>query len=346
MIKVAIIGSGFIAHHHCFAYSQLPNVEIIGISSLDTPSAEELAEKFNVKGPIFADYHDLLALDCDVVSICLPNFLHKEVAIAALHAGKHVLIEKPLARTVKEGEMILQAANQAGKTIFYCENNMYAPAFVKVKEILDQKALGEIYLARGKEHHSGPHSRWFYKQKQAGGGVLLDLGVHDIACLLWFLGGTVEKVFCQTRTLHREHKEFGTVEVEDNALGILYFDHGTQVVIEESWTAPGGYLMHFEIYGTEGQLIADPTRMTPIQVFSEGGYGYAVEKAGSTKGWTRTVPEESWTFGYPQEIAYFMHCVTKGEQPLTDGKFGLEILRIIETMYLSAKTGKIENVHY
>ena len=189
MIKVAIIGSGFIAHHHCFAYSQLPNVEIIGISSLDTPSAEELAEKFNVKGPIFADYHDLLALDCDVVSICLPNFLHKEVAIAALQAGKHVLIEKPLARTVKEGELILQAANQAGKTIFYCENNMYAPAFVKVKEILDQKALGEIYLARGKEHHSGPHSRWFYKQEQAGGGALLDLGVHDIACLLWFLGG-------------------------------------------------------------------------------------------------------------------------------------------------------------
>jgi len=182
MIKVGIIGSGFIAEHHCFALSQLPEVEIVGICSLDKPSAEELVKKFNIKGPIFADYHDLLALDCVAISICLPNFLHKEVAIAALNAGKHVFIEKPLARTVNEGEAILHAAKQAGKTIFYCENNMYAPAFVKVKEIMDQKGLGQVYMARGKEHHSGPHSRWFYKQEQAGGGALLDLGVHDIAC--------------------------------------------------------------------------------------------------------------------------------------------------------------------
>ncbi|MHA1744858.1 MAG: Gfo/Idh/MocA family protein [Promethearchaeota archaeon] len=346
MIKVAIIGSGFIAEHHCFAFSQIPEVEIIGISSLDTPSAEELVKKFNIQGSIFADYHDLLALDCVAVSICLPNFLHKEVAIAALNAGKHVFIEKPLARTVKEGEAILAAAKLAGKTIYYCENNMYAPAFVKVKEILDQKGVGQVYLARGKEHHSGPHSKWFYKQEQAGGGALLDLGVHDIACLVWFLGGTVEKVFCQTRTLQPDHPEFGLVEVEDNAVGILYFDHGTHVVIEESWTAPGGYLMHFEIYGTEGQIIADPTRMTPVQVYSTTGYGYAVEKAGSTKGWTRPVPEESWTFGYPQEFVYFIKCLKNGEQPLTDGKFGLDILRIIETMYHSAGTGKIEKVLY
>ncbi len=345
-IKIGIIGSGFIAEHHCYAFSQLADVEIVGISSILPDEAQELMEKYHIPGKPFTNYKDLLKLDCDLVSICIPNFLHREVAVEVLAQNKHILIEKPLARTVKEGEAIISAAQKAGKQIFYCENNMYAPAFVKVKEILDQKGVGQVYLARGKEHHSGPHSKWFYKQEQAGGGALLDLGVHDIACLVWFLGGTVEKVFCQTRTLQPDHPEFGSVEVEDNAVGILYFDHGAHVVIEESWTAPGGYLMHFEIYGTEGQIIADPTRMTPVQVFSTTGYGYAVEKAGSTKGWTRPVPDESWTFGYPQEFAYFIKCLKNGEQPLTDGKFGLDILRIIETMYQSAGTGKIEKVMY
>lgn len=343
-IKVGIIGSGFIAEHHCNAYAQLPHVEVVGVASLLEDQARAVMKKYAIPGDPLADYHDLLQRDVDVVSVCLPNFLHEEVGIAALEAGAHVLIEKPLARTVAEGQRLVAAARDAGKRIFYCENNMYAPAFAKVKQVIEEGAVGDIYMGRGKEQHSGPHSGWFYQKAKAGGGALVDLGIHDIACLVWFLGCEVERVFCQTTTTCPDRGEFGTCDVEDNAVGILYFENGAQVTIEESWTAPGGYDMRFEIYGTEGQLVVDPCRMTPLTVYSETGYGYAVEKAGSTKGWTFPVPAEAWTFGYPQEVAHFMECVRTGADPRTDGAYGLKILNIVETMYKSADSGRVEPV--
>lgn len=343
-LKVGIIGSGFIAAHHCYGYSLLHNVELVAMASLLEDESKDLMKKFDIPGNPYKDYKEMLNLDLDAVSLCLPNFLHKSVSIDFLEAGKHILVEKPLARTVAEGKEMLNAAKKANKQIFYCENNMYAPSFSKVKEVIEEGAIGQIYMGRGKEHHSGPHSEWFYKADKSGGGSILDLGVHDIACLVWFLNCNVEKVFCQTTITQPERGNFGKCEVEDNAVGILYFENGAQVVIEESWCAPGGYDMLFQLYGTQGEITVNPTRMTPIRVFSEKGYGYAVEKASSTAGWTSPVPEEGWTFGYPQEIKHFMECITENKKPLTDGNYGLKILNIIETMYKSAKSGKIENV--
>ncbi|MHA1818960.1 MAG: Gfo/Idh/MocA family protein [Promethearchaeota archaeon] len=345
-IKVGLIGSGFIASHHAYSYSLLPDVEVVAVSSLLEDQAKELMKKYNIPGEPIKDYHKLLEMDLDAVSVCLPNFLHEKVGIDALNAGKHILIEKPLARNVEEGLNLVKTAEKNGKKIFYCENNMYAPSFIKVKELIEEGAVGQIYMARGKEQHSGPHSSWFYKKGQAGGGALIDLGIHDIALLVWFLNSEVEKVFCQTTITQKDRGDFGECEVEDNAVGILYFKNGAQVTIEESWCAPGGYQMLIEIHGTNGEIIADPTRKTPIDVYSEKGYGYAVEKAGTTVGWTHPVPEEAWTFGYPQEIKHFMDCIRTGKGPKTDGKYGLKILAIVDAMYKSAESGKIEKVNY
>lgn len=345
-IKVGIIGSGFIAEHHCYSYSLLPNVEIIGISSLLEDQAKNLMKKFNIPGDPLKDYKDLLKIECDAISVCLPNFLHKDVTIDVLNRGKHALVEKPLARYVSEGNEMLDAAKSANREIFYCENNMYAPTFSKIKEIIDEGGLGRIYMGRGKEQHSGPHSAWFYKKDKAGGGALVDLGIHDIACLVWYLGCDVREVFCQTKTIVPDRGDFGKCEVEDNAVGVLYFENDAQIVIEESWTAPGGYDMRFELFGTEGQIKVAPTFSNLISVYSEKGYGYAVEKASTTAGWTFPVPAEAWNFGYPQEIKHFIDCIIEDKEPLTDGKYGQKILTIVETMYKSAKTKKIEDVNY
>ena len=342
--KVGIIGSGFIADHHALAYSQLPNVEISGVASLLEEQARDLMKKYAIKGDPVKNYKKLLNLDLDAISICLPNYLHEPVTIEVLESGSHALVEKPLARTVPEGQRMLDAAKASGKRIFYCENNMYAPTFSKVKEVIDEGALGDIYMGRGKEQHSGPHSAWFYKKEKAQGGALIDLGIHDIACLVWYLGCKVEKVFCQTKIFKPNRGKFGICEVEDNAVGILYFENGAQVTIEESWTAPGGYDMRFELFGTGGQIKVAPTFSNLISVYSESGYGYAVEKASTTKGWTYPVPVEAWNFGYPQEIKHFIDCIENGNKPLTDGHYGLEILNIVETMYKSAQSGKIEAV--
>ena len=343
-IKVGIIGSGFIAEHHCYSYTTMPNVEIIGVSSLLEKEAKELMKKYKIPGKPYKDYKDLLKLDCDAISVCVPNFLHEKVTIDVLNSGSHALVEKPLARTVFEGENMLNAEITSKKKIFYCENNMYAPTFVKIKEIIEEGGIGKIYAGRGKEHHSGPHSEWFYKKDKSGGGALIDLGIHDIACLVWYLGCDVTEVFCQTKTIQPDRGKFGKCEVEDNAVGVLYFENDAQIIIEESWTAPSGYDMRFELYGTEGQIKAAPTNSDLISVYSEKGYGYAVEKASTTAGWTFPVPEEAWNFGYPQEIKYFMDCIGNGTAPLTDGNYGLKILKIVESMYQSAKSRKIETV--
>lgn len=345
-LKVCVIGSGFIAEHHCYSYKQLPNVEIVGISSLLEDQAKELMKKFSIPGKPIKNYKDLLKIECDAISICLPNFLHKEVAIDVLNSGKHALVEKPIARFVSEGLEMLDAEKSSGKKIFYCENNMYAPTFSKVKEIIDEGGLGKIYMGRGKEQHSGPHSAWFYKKDKAGGGALLDLGIHDIACLVWYLSCDVKEVFCQTRTIVPDRGDFSTCEVEDNAVGVLYFENDAQIVIEESWTAPGGYDMRFELYGTDGQIKVAPTFSNLISVYSEKGYGYAVEKASTTAGWTFPVPAEAWNFGYPQEIQHFVDCILNNKESLTDGAYGLKILQIVEAMYKSAETRKVEEVIY
>ena len=341
-IKVGIIGSGFIAEHHCYSYNLNQNVEIIGMASLLEEEARELMKKFDIPGKSYKDYNDLLKLECDAISICLPNFLHENVTSDVLNSGSHALVEKPLARTIVEGEKMLDAEKSSNRKIFYCENNMYAPTFVKIKEIIDEGGIGNIYMGRGKEQHSGPHSEWFYKKEKAGGGALIDLGIHDIACLVWYLGCDVKEVFCQTKTIIPDRGKFGKCDVEDNAIGVLYFENDAQVIIEESWTAPGGYDMRFELFGTEGQIKAAPTNNNLINVYSEKGYGYAVEKASTTVGWTFPIPEEAWNFGYPQEIKHFMDCIANNKNPLTDGKYGQKILRIVETMYKSAESRKME----
>jgi len=341
-IKVGIIGSGFIADHHCYSYSLLPNVEIVGIASNNKDEANSLLKKYNITSSYFKDYKNLLKLECDAVSACVPNNLHKEVTCNILNSGKHALVEKPLARNIREAKEMLDVEKTSNRKIFYCENNMYAPSFSKVKEIIKEGALGTIYMGRGKEQHSGPHSRWFYKLEESGGGALLDLGIHDIACLVWYLNCDVSEVFCQIKTIMPDRGVFGKCEVEDNAVGVLYFENDAQIVIEESWTAPGGYDMRFELFGTEGQIKVSPTFSNLMSVYSEKGYGYAVEKAGTTKGWTFPVPAEAWNFGYPQEIAHFIDCIFNNKKPLTDAKYGLKILKIVEAMYKSAQSNKIE----
>ncbi|MFX1409087.1 MAG: Gfo/Idh/MocA family protein [Promethearchaeota archaeon] len=344
IIKVAIIGSGSIAEHHLYSFNLLPNLVIAGISSRNENTAKKLLKKMNLAEDLYMDYDHLLKSDCDAVSVCLPNYLHKDVSIDLLNSGKHVLVEKPLANTMVESNEMLDAAKAADKEIFYCENNMYAPAFNKAKEIIDEGALGQIYMGRGKEQHSGPHSAWFYKKDKAGGGALIDLGIHDLACLTWFLDCDVIEVFCQIKTILPNRGDFGKCEVEDNAVGILYFENGAEIIIEESWTAPGGYDIRYELYGTKGQIKVAPTFSNLVSVYSEGGYEYAVEKAGTTKGWTFPVPDESYSFGYPQEIKHFMNCIIENKKPLTDGEFGQKILNIVETMYRSAETQKIEEI--
>jgi len=134
-LKVGILGAGFVAEHHCYGYSLLPNVDIIGISARHKEKPMQLKKKFELECEWYKDYRDLLKQNCDIVSICLPNYLHKQATIDTLNSGAHALVEKPLAKNSQEGIEMLQVEKESNRRIFYCENNIYAPCFKKAKDI-------------------------------------------------------------------------------------------------------------------------------------------------------------------------------------------------------------------
>ena len=130
---------------------------------------------------------------CEVVDICLPNFMHAQAAIKAAHAKKHIIIEKPLAVTLEEADEMINVCKQQEVKLMYAEELCFAPKYERVRSLVKEGAIGDIYMLKQAEKHSGPHSDWFYDINLAGGGVLMDLGCgtvgwrrnhgHGLSCL-------------------------------------------------------------------------------------------------------------------------------------------------------------------
>ena len=127
---------------------------------------------------------------------------------------------------------------------------------------------------------------------------------------------------------------------DDNAILILEFEGGATALAEESWTKLGGMDDRAEVYGSEGVAYADLLHGNAIETYSAAGYDYAVEKAGSTAGWSFTIYEEAWNYGFPQEMAHFVDCVQNDKQPLVTGEDGRAVLEVIFAAYESARTGR------
>jgi myo-inositol 2-dehydrogenase/D-chiro-inositol 1-dehydrogenase len=336
-IVVGIIGAGFSAERHAAGFAALPTVEIGAVAGLKETKnqIEEYARRIGAKRA-YTKYEELLnEPDIEIVSVCSPNYLHEPIAVSAAEHGKHVIVEKPLAKTTEQAESILRTARRANVKLMYAENFQYAPSFVKAQEIVNQGGIGEIFIGSAREAHSGPHSQWFYDLNFAGGGALIDLGIHDIQLLRAFTKSEPKDVNAFTS------KTRSDLTVEDNGVAVIRFENGALGTLEESWTTTGGYDLRVELYGKEGQLMINPTRMTPLQAFSNTGFGYAGEKVEFTKGWTFPIPEEFYTFGYIQEIEHFVKCVLQDKIPKTSGEDGLVALKTIMAMYESAKTGKV-----
>jgi predicted dehydrogenase len=339
-VVVGIIGAGFSAERHAAGYKALPAVEIGAVAGLKASKreTEEFAKKLGAKR-VFSDYQDLLKEDdIEIVSICAPNYLHERISAACAERGKHIVVEKPLAKTAEEGLLMIDAAKRARIKLMYAENFQYAPSFVKAMEIVNQGGIGDIFMATAREAHSGPHSRWFYDLDLAGGGALIDLGIHDVQLLRMFTKSEVKETSAITMKMQTN------LTVEDNAVATLRFANGALGTLEESWTTKGGYDIRIELYGKEGDIVINPTRITPLQVFSATGFGYAGEKVDFTKGWTYPIPQEFYTFGYIQEIEHFVKCVTDDEKPITSGEDGLISLKTVLAMYASARTRKVVDI--
>ena len=337
-VKVGIIGSQFEADIHAAAFQIAPHeAEVVAVASPTPGNAAALAKKYEIPR-VFTDYREMLReKDIEMVTIAAPNSLHAPMTIDCAKAGKHIVCEKPLCMTIAEGEQMVGAAKQSGVLLMYAEELFFTPKYLKAKEMADAEAFGKIHLVKQSEKHFGPHSPWFWDVNRSGGGALMDLGCHGIAFCYWFLGRpAIQSVYCQMGTYVHSNKTQG----EDESLCILEFANGAVGLVENSWARRGGMDDRIEVYGEAGVTYANLHMGNALPTYSENGYGYAVEKAPTTTGWSYPVFDELWNYGFPQEMTHFARCVRGKDSPQATGEDGLVVMQAIYAAYASAGDGR------
>lgn len=341
-IRVGVVGVG-IGRTHLDGYKKLGDaVDIFAICDLNEERAKKAAEDFGAKH-VFADYHEMLALDdLDAVSVCTPNSLHAEVALACIAAGKHVLCEKPMADTLANARKIVEATRQSDKLFMMGMNNRFRGDTQVLKKMIDDGQLGDIYYAKcGWTRRNGIPGLggWFTTKALSGGGPLIDIGVH-VLDLTTYLMGNPAPVSASGST----YAKFGprgkgggawgaapdlakakTFDVEDLATGLVKFDNGATLLLEASWAS---YIAHDQFYstllGTEGGADLEPLRVykdlsgAPVDIH----------------------PQAPRVGGHEAEVKHFVTCIQEGKQPLATAEQGLHILQILDAIYRSAETGR------
>ncbi len=337
-VKVGLIGSQFEADIHAASFQLMPEeAEVVAVASPTPGHPEELARRYGIPR-VFRDYREMLMeKDIEMVTIAAPNSLHAQMTADIARAGKHVVCEKPLCMTLEEADEMIDVCRKEGVLLLYAEELFFTPKYVKAKEMADQGAFGRVYLVKQSEKHFGPHAPWFWDVERSGGGVFMDMGCHGIAFCYWLLGRpAIKSVFCNMGTYVHSSKTKG----EDDCICVIEFQNGAVGLIEDSWARRGGMDDRIEVYGEGGVTYANLHMGNALPTYSEYGYGYAVEKAPTTKGWTYPVFEELWNYGFPQEMRHFARCVRGKETPQATGEDGCVVMEALYAGYASAGEGR------
>jgi myo-inositol 2-dehydrogenase/D-chiro-inositol 1-dehydrogenase len=336
--KIALLGAGFITDIHMESYHRfIPEADVVAVYARKPEKAKAFAGKYNIP-KWYSEISEIITNSgCDVVDICLPNYLHAEATLMAAAAGKHVIVEKPLAVTLEEADSMIAACKKAGVHLMYAEELCFAPKYERVRQMVNEGAIGKVYMLKQSEKHSGPHTDWFYDIKFAGGGVIMDMGCHAIGWFRWMLNNVkATSVYASISTVLHNERTKG----EDNSIIIIEFENGVTALAEDSWAKHGGMDDRCEVHGTGGVMYADLFMGNAAITYSKNGYGYAMEKADTTTGWSFTVFEEAFNQGYPHELKHFIECIQQNKKPLVTGEDGRAVLEIIYAAYASAGEGK------
>lgn len=261
--------------------------------------------------------------DVDCVIVATPNKFHAPITIAALEAKKHVICEKPLARTPKEARAMVDAAKKNKVFLKTGSNLRYFPNVRKAKELIAEKVIGDPLFVRGWIGHDGKKvlHAWNVKRDIAGGGTMLDNGAHMLDLFRWFLGDFSE-CFGWVRTL------LMPVDVEDNGVGLFRTKDGKMAFIQSSWTEWSGY-MYMEVYGSDGCLYIDNRLGTSKTTYGDRKeirqiFDYSTE------------PPQS----YELELRDYIEHIKRGEQPMASGYDGMKVIEMVHGIYESSKTGR------
>ena len=336
-VKVGLIGSQFGATLHIEAFAKVPDAEVVAVASPTQAHVEEFARRHGIPSA-YTDHRKILdRADVQLVCIAVPNYLHCQLVKDCAAAGKHVVIEKPLAMNLQEADEMIQACRQANVLLMYAECLCYAPKYVRAKRLVDEGGIGRVYWIRQIEKHWGPHSDWFWDVDRSGGGALFDMGCHGFEFARWILGKPQVKSVCGHCGTYVHTAK---TRADDSGIFVVEFENGAIAQVEDSWAKPGGIEDRAEIFGSEGVIYCDIVDGVAMPVYSRTGFGYAVEKAELTKGWTHTIFEENWMYGYPAEMQHFIDCVNGKAQPSETADDGRVVLEVIFAAYESAATGR------
>lgn len=343
-MRIGLIGSGFVSNFYLSGLQNVAGYEVRVVASARLENAQRFAATWKIAEATDNVEHTIRRQDLDLIILGVPNYVHREMAIACARAGKNVVCTKPLARNRHEAKEMLDAVRAAGVLHGYAETEVFSPAVMKAHEFVEKGQLGKPLMVRSREAHSGPHEAWFWRKDLSGGGALLDMGCHTIEAARYFIGKdnpVVEVVAWGDRLFHHDR-----TDAEDNAVLLMRFAGGQSAVAELSWTARGGLDLRNEVYGTEGTIFTDVTRETPLKVFSLRGAGYVVEKGDVDTGWLFPPIDEAWTYGYREEMRHFVECVATGQLPRENFEDGYVVNCILDAAYRSMETKRWETVEY
>ncbi len=386
-VRVGVLGSRFAAHLHLSNFKKLRGhrMEVVAVAARSEESASRFAKAFDIP-KIYTDYRKLVeSPDVDVVDICIPTDLHKEAVIAAAEAGKHVICEKPLTgyfgKDLDEErvgdkvsrETMLQEAMKGcqeirtaveGNRIKFCyaEDWVYAPAFVKLKRMV-QVSGGIVMDVRAEESHSGSHAAYSRRWKTSGGGSLVRMGSHPIGAVLHlkhFEGqireekpirgdSVIAAVGHHTqipsyRNMSKKWMVSDWQDVEDWSSLIIEFEDSTHAVILSTDGMLGGTRNTMEAYLSNAVVRANMSPNNALEVYApdSGIFGdeYLVEKLETKAGWNFASPDEDWAKGYPQELEDFIDTILDDREPLSGLNLAEEVVKVIYSGYLSAERGQ------
>lgn len=340
-VNVGIIGVGTIGSVHADAYAKVPEARVVALCDILPDRLREKGKRHGVSR-LYEKYHDLLAdPDIEAVSVCVPNRMHAPIAIDAFKAGKHVLLEKPMALNQHEGKAIVKARDEAGKVLTMGMVRRQAPDAELVKQAIDSGKLGEIYQIRIRliRRRGIPGlGGWFTTKAESGGGGLIDIGVHFFDLAMWTTG-----LWNPTRVSARVYSKFGspmkdyhyismwagppnyngTFDVDDYAAGLVRFGDQATLSFEVAWAANARDEQLLEILGTRGGITigGDTVLLTEVDgLLADVKLNY--NKDGG---------------GFPQEMAKFIAAV-KGEAPSpATGEQGVIAMRLIDAIYKSSE---------
>lgn len=338
-LRVGVVGLG-IGRMHIEGWRQHPAVEVVAIADTDVSRLDAVGEQFGVAARYTHAEAMLGAEDLDAVSVCTPNKFHKPLAIAAFAAGCHVLCEKPMAMNAEEGREMLAAARRAGKRLMINFSYRFSAQSRALKAQVDAGLFGDFYFGRSVWHRRRGlpgFGGWFGTKALAGGGPLIDLGVHrlDLALWLmgyprpvWVMGSTYDPIARELAAKSGKH-----FDVEDLAAALIRFDNGATLVLEASWAANIGEaeLMETRLLGTRAGL---------LQHNLDEGYRFDAHVFTEQNGAQFDLHLHPPAGDAPSAMHDFAAAILDERPHPASGEEGLIVMEILDAIYASASSGE------